>query len=212
MKVNTSDQKSSATRVVRFTEIFPRVFSFHPMTQAENYRAWYSQNELKGFKTRAIVKTRSMILTKKDGGKIGRFRGLEHHVSFRRLNQKRIAIRAVMEIQKQLRHREVDTPLDSSTVLALAIRKLTLPARILAFSVGSYDAFKAYEVYRSADVLDPCWYPLAAQSIHTRKRTVSAIQSAKSSRREESVFEHVGIHGTARKNERTYLPRVSKSA
>ena len=146
----------------------------------------------------------------KDGGKIVRFRGLEHRTSFRRLNEKRIAIRAVVEVQKRLRQRAVGTPLDSSTVLALVVRKLTLPARILAFSVGSHDAFEAYQVYKSADVSDPCHNPLEAQSIQTRERTASAIQSAKISELEESVFEHAGILGTARKNTSNSLLHVSK--
>ena len=190
--MHTPDQNSSATREVHFTYSPPHVFDILPMTQAEKSHAWYSKNELQGFKKRA----RSISSMKKF--EVGNmcFRGLEHRTSIPRAKAKKYAIWAVLEVQKRLRRRLVDTPMDDVVALAVVAQKLTLPARNLASSTGSDDALEAYQVYRSPNVShisrqNPLF---AGQPMHTSKSEANTSQSPKPGKGENIFsFERTGI-------------------
>ena len=171
-------------RFVHFTA--SRVIHFTPWSKSEIPAAWYSNAEMDSIRRRAFNDT--IRLAENRGGDLEcGGRGLEHRISPDRIKRKKLAIAAVVEVQRRLRGEKMTSGHDPGIVLALVAERLTRPARKVARYVGDRDFARALGVYAADGMAPPSVLDIRKNRCPASKRTLrcKAHQSTDSSAAEE---------------------------
>jgi len=127
-------------------------------------KAWFSREELRGFKEKAIEESRDLVPHEDDGGDESCFRGLEHHISVDRTKRKNITVAAVLEVQNRLRSQTSKASSETEEILAVVARKLSQWAVRLARLAGHRDYSETSIITKASR--KPCLKP----SFHRRRK------------------------------------------
>lgn len=151
-----------------------------PLTKEEIDDVWYTDEEHDGMRYQARVdcwvimaeiqrKTqydgaapppRCPQHMQGDGGETPCYRGLEARLSFHRSHNRRVAAKAVLEVQSRLRDGRATTKHDPELVLGMLAAKLTVGAGSLAREVGDADFRAAYGMTAEPQAAAPVLAPL----------------------------------------------------
>jgi len=144
-------RSSGIEKHVRFASANSHGPSRGPLTKEEIDDVWYTDEEHDGMRYQAREDCWKMMSQVQrsprdldDDNEPPCYRGLEARVSFKRAHDRRVVVRAVIEVQSRLRDGRAKTKHDPALVLGMLAAKLTKDARTEANEVGNADFREAH--------------------------------------------------------------------